>query len=304
MNSQRMWRKMLAFFRRDVAIARSYRMAFGLEILEAFFGVATFYYLSRFVTNDELARSLPAGRDYFAFALVGFAFFDYLTVSLSAFDSSITEAQRNGTLEAMLVTETPLTMILIASTAYPFVLLAMRTVIYLAWGVLFFHFPIHEANWLGAVMILIVSILAFAGLGVISTSYLLLFKRGNPAKWLIVGASSLLGGMMYPVSVLPPSLQWMARLLPVTYSLEGMRQALLAGATFGQLWPAMRALLLFAIILLPLSSVSLRLVAAPHQDHRHPHAYVTGKYSQRPSTVLDGARSQLRLGGSFGSERR
>ncbi len=205
-----MWRKALAFFRRDVAIARSYRMAFGLEILEAFFGVATFYYLSRFVSNGELTHALPAGSDYFGFALVGFAFFDYLTVSLSAFDSSITEAQQNGTLEAMLVTETPLTMILIASAAYPFVLLAMRTVIYLAWGVLLFHFPIHEANWLGAATILIVSILAFAGLGVISTSYLLLFKRGNPAKWLIVGASSLLGGMMYPVSVLPTSLQWMA----------------------------------------------------------------------------------------------
>ena len=255
MNSQRMWRKVLAFFKRDVAIARSYRMAFGLEILEAFFGVATFYYLSRFVSNAELTRELPVGSDYFAFALVGFAFFDYLTVSLSAFDSSITEAQQNGTLEAMLVTETPLTMILIASTAYPFVLLAMRTVIYLAWGVLFFHFPIHGANWLGAATILIVSILAFAGLGVISTSYLLLFKRGNPARWLIVGASSLLGGMMYPVSVLPVALQRLARLLPVTYSLEGMRQALLAGASFVQLWPAVRALLLFAVILLPLSSV-------------------------------------------------
>ncbi len=54
--------------------------------------------------------------------LVGFAFFDYLTVSLSAFDNSIVEAQQNGTLEAMLVTETPLTMILVASAAYPFVL--------------------------------------------------------------------------------------------------------------------------------------------------------------------------------------
>jgi ABC-2 type transport system permease protein len=254
-NSQRTGRKVLAFFRRDVAIARSYRIAFALEILEAFFGVATFYYLSRFVSNDELSRALPAGGDYFAFALVGFAFFDYLTVSMSAFDGSITEAQQNGTLEAMLVMETPLTMILIASAAYPFVLLAMRTVIYLAWGVLLFHFPIHEANWLGAAIILIVSILAFAGLGIISTSYLLLFKRGNPARWLIVGASSLLGGMMYPVSVLPAPLQWMARLLPVTYSLEGMRQALLAGASFAQLWPAVRALLLFAVILLPLSSV-------------------------------------------------
>ena len=71
-------------------------MAFGLEILEAFFGVATFYYLSRFVSNGELTRALPVGGDYFAFALVGFAFFDYLTVSLSAFDSTITEAQQNG----------------------------------------------------------------------------------------------------------------------------------------------------------------------------------------------------------------
>ncbi len=141
-----MWRKALAFFRRDVAIARSYRIVFGLEILEAFFGVATFYYLSRFVSNGELTHAFPVGSDYFAFALVGFAFFDYLTVSLSAFDSSITEAQQNGTLEAMLVTETPLTMILIASAAYPFVLLAIRTVIYLAWGVLLFHFPIHRAG--------------------------------------------------------------------------------------------------------------------------------------------------------------
>jgi ABC-2 type transport system permease protein len=61
--------------------------------------------------------------------------------------------------------------------------------------------------------------------------------------------------MMYPVSVLPVPLQWMARLLPVTYSLEGMRQALLAGAGFAQLWPAVRALLLFAVVLLPLASL-------------------------------------------------
>ncbi|MGH9503136.1 MAG: ABC transporter permease [Terriglobales bacterium] len=255
MNSQRTWRKVLAFFRRDMAIARSYRIAFALEILEAFFGVATFYYLSRFVSSDVLDHALPQGSDYFAFALVGFAFFDYLTVSMTAFDSSITEAQQNGTLEAMLVTETPLTMILIASTAYPFLLLAMRTMIYLAWGVLFFHFPVHQANWLGAAILLLVSILAFAGLGVISTSYLLLFKRGNPARWLIIGASSLLGGMMYPVSVLPVPLQWLARLLPVTYSLEGMRQALLGGASLAQLWPAVGALLLFAVILLPLSGM-------------------------------------------------
>ena len=165
-------------------------------------------------------------------------------------------------------------MILAASAAYPFVLLALRTVIYLAWGALFFHFPVREANWLGAVIILVTSILAFAGLGIISTSYLLLFKRGNPARWLIVGASSLLGGIMYPVSVLPGPLQWIARLIPVTYSLEGMRQALLSGATFGATL-AVRARAA-SVCRCPASAFQLDLFLglAPHQDYRHSHPFV------------------------------
>ena len=104
MKSVRVLRKVAAFFARDFAIARGYRGAFLLEMLEALFGVATFYYLSRFVESPELTKALPAGNSYFAFALVGFAFFDYLSVSMTAFDSSIEEARQNRTLEALLVT--------------------------------------------------------------------------------------------------------------------------------------------------------------------------------------------------------
>jgi ABC-2 type transport system permease protein len=205
------------------------------------------------VSTEQLTRALPRGTDYFAFALVGFAFFDYLNVSFNAFDNSILEARQNGTLEAMLVTRTPMITILGASAAYPFFLLALRTFVYFAWGVLVFGFPVQHANWTGAMIVLLASILAFASLGILSTSYLLLFKRGNPARWLIIGLSGLLGGMMYPVLVLPRPLQALARMVPVTYSLEGMRHALLAGARFTELWPSVQALLLFSAILLPLS---------------------------------------------------
>ena len=119
MNLARSLRKIAAFFLRDFAIARGYRGALLLETLEALFGVATFYYLSRFVESPELARALPSGSNYFAFALVGFAFFDYLSVSLTAFDSSIEEARQNRTLEALLVTQTPLPVILAGSAVYP-----------------------------------------------------------------------------------------------------------------------------------------------------------------------------------------
>ena len=140
------------------------------------------------------------------------------------------------------MTQTPLPVILAGSAVYPFTALALRTCVYLAWGALLFGFAPRAANWAGAVVILLASILAFAGLGILSASYTILFKRGNPAKWVVLGVSSLVGGMMYPVSVLPGPLRILARLIPVTYSLEGMRAALLAGAGWNQLWPSIAAL--------------------------------------------------------------
>jgi len=247
--------KLLAFFRRDFAIQSSYRSAFVLELAETLFAAASFYYLSKFIDGPAIHAALPAGHSYFAFALVGVAFFDYMNVALNAFDQALEEARRTGTLEALLVTDTSLPVILAGSAIYPFVYESVRTGIYLVWGVLLFRFPVSQANWPGALVVLLASILAFAGLGILSASYLLLFMRGNPAKWLLLGASGVLGGMMYPVSVLPPALQVLSRLLPVTYSLEGLRAALLDGAGFAALWPSIRALAAFAIVLLPLSFV-------------------------------------------------
>lgn len=248
--------KIAACFSRDLRIARSYRGAFLLDFTQALLSVATFYYLSRFIESDQLARALPHSPNYFAFALIGIAFFDYLAASFDVFDTSLTEARQNGALEAMLVTETPLATLLAGAAAYPFLLMAVRTTVYLAWGVALFGFPVAAANWTGALLVLAVSILAFVGLGIFSAGYLLLFKRSNPARWALLSIAGLVSGMMYPVSVLPDWLQVIARLLPLTWSLEAMRAALLGGAPLGELWPAIRVLLLFAAVLLPLSFAS------------------------------------------------
>jgi ABC-2 type transport system permease protein len=246
-------RKLFMLFRRDLAIARSYRAAFVLELFYALFGAASFYFLSKFVDSPQLKSSLPQGTSYFSFALVGVAFFDYMSVALHTFDQSLQEARQNGTLENLLVTQTSLPVILAGASLYPFVLLSLRTMIYLGWGAALFGFPLRHANWFGAVCILVASVLAFSGLGILSASYLLVFKRGNPVNWAILGVSSVVGGMMYPISVLPVWMQHLARVVPVTYSLEGMRAALLGHVSMEELWPSLGALLVFAAVLLPIS---------------------------------------------------
>jgi ABC-2 type transport system permease protein len=245
--------KLALLFRRDFAVARSYRAAFVVEFFQALLAAAGFYFLSRFVESPTLQKSLPPGADYFSFALVGVAFFDYLSVALGTFDSSLQEARQNGALEHLLVTQTSLPVILAGSSLYPFALLSLRTAIYIGWGAALFGFPLHGANWLGALLVLAASVLAFSGLGILSASYLLIFKRGNPVNWVILGLSSVVGGMMYPISVLPVWLQYVARLIPVTYSLEGMRAAILSHASIRELLPSIAGLLVFAAVFLPIS---------------------------------------------------
>ncbi|MGH9680411.1 MAG: hypothetical protein ACRD4Y_10715, partial [Candidatus Acidiferrales bacterium] len=54
-------RKLALLFQRDFAVARSYRAAFLVEMFEALFGVASFYFLSRFIDSPQLEKSLPQG---------------------------------------------------------------------------------------------------------------------------------------------------------------------------------------------------------------------------------------------------
>jgi len=249
----RILRELWLFFWRDLSIARTYRTMFVLEAIQALFGAAMFYYVARFVDTPALRQALPQRGSYFAFSLVGFVFLDYLNVALDTFDRSLEEARDNGTLEQLLVTQTSLPVFVAGSAIYPFAATTLRIVVYVAWGATLFGFPLRAANWLAVLAVLLATLLAFSGLGILSASYLLLFKRGNPAKWFFLGVSSVAGGMLFPVSILPDWLQLVARLNPVTYALDAMRASLLGGAGIAALWRPLAVLLLFAAVLLPLS---------------------------------------------------
>jgi len=244
---------LLLFFQRDLRIASTYRSPFVLEIIEALFGATMFYYVARFVDSPQLRESLPQGTTYFAYSLVGFSFFDYLHAALDSFDRSVQEARDTGTLEPLLVTQVPLPVIIAGSAVYPFLATTLRIAVYLGWGALLFGFPLRAANWLAVIAVLLATLLAFSGMGILSAAYLLLFKRGNPGKWFLLSVSSVAGGMLFPVSILPSWLQVVARLNPVTYALDAMRAALLEGAGIFQIVRPLSILLLFAVLLLPLS---------------------------------------------------
>jgi ABC-2 type transport system permease protein len=248
----------LAFLKRDFLNESSYKLHFMMQLAGIFFSTVTFHFLAKLIGENFNAQLKPYGGNYFSFVLIGLAFSNYLQVSLQGFSKVIREAQVMGIMEALLVTETSVRMIILSSSLYNFLVTSLRVLVYLLLGIFLFSMDLQQANYPGAVAILLLAIPAFSCLGIISASFIVVMKKGDPLSWLISSLSWLIGGVYYPIAVLPDWLQHFSYLLPIRYALEGMRLALLQGASWSQLLPNLLPLFLFSTIMLPLSLLAFQ----------------------------------------------
>jgi len=241
-------RKALAFLKRDFLIETSYRLNFLLSLAGMVFSVAVFYFAGRIVDPSYVRET---ANDYFSFALVGMAMAMYLRTGLGSFAESVREEQMMGTLEAMMSTPTSLTTIILSSALWRFLLTSLSVLAYLLIGAAF-GVSFAGANIPAALLLLALTVISYAALGIISASFIIVFKRGDPVNWVVSSLFILLGGVFFPYAVLPGWLRFFSRLLPVTWSLDGIRASLFKGAGFSSLWDEFLALAVIAAVLVPL----------------------------------------------------
>lgn len=247
-----------AFLIRDFRIETSYRFAFALQLLNILLSVGVFYFISLLVGPSAAPYLSRYGGDYFSFVIIGIAFAGYFGVGLSSFSSKLRQSQVSGTLEAMLTSPTKLSAIIVSSSLWEYLMTTIRVLVYLVVGALVMGATFGQGNLISAIIVLILTIITFSSLGIISASFVMVLKRGDPIAWLFNAVSTFLGGVYYPITILPEGLQWLAKLIPVTYALDAMRLALLQSATLSEIFPQILALCVFSVILLPSSLFAFR----------------------------------------------
>lgn len=245
--------------KRDFAIEASYRFAFLLRIGRIFTTVLIFYFISRLFGKNASGYLSEYGGEYFPFVLIGIAFSEYLMFGLRSFSQSLRQEQMIGTLEAILASPTRASTIVIGESIWDFVFTSISVCIYLFLGSMFFGMDLSNMNLFSSAIIFILTILSFSGIGIISGAFILMLKKGDPLTGFIGTCFSFLGGTYFPVGIMPGFLQVFSYLLPITYSLRGLRFALLRGYGFRMLLPDITALFIFCIFLLPISFWIFRL---------------------------------------------
>ncbi len=253
-----MFKKSLAFIKKDFLIESSYKLSFIFRGFSVLVSVFTYFFIDKLFGHRIVSHLEEFGVSYFSYVLLSMAFFSYIGVGLGSFSSRIRFEQMQGTLEALLLTPTKISTILFSLALWNLLFATLDMAIYIALGRFLFKISFANVNILSTLVILFLTIISFSGLGILSASFIMVFKRGNPLGWVINSLEGLIGGVYFPITIMPAWLQFLAKFLPITHAIRAVELAVYKGYAVSQLTKEIGFLLLFSFLLLPLSFASFK----------------------------------------------
>lgn len=251
-------RKIFHLILRDLWTGLSYRLSLTLGILSGIISLLQFALLGYFLQEGNTFPGIASyGGNILAFLITGSVFTSFVGVALSSFSGFLQSEQSMGTLEALLVSTTPLTRLMIYSGIASFINTLVNTAILLGLLLYLFGVPL-SINFTGVAVSLAALLFSLLGFGLMSTGILLVSKQGDPITWTLTTLTGLVSGVLYPVSILPPWLQNISYSLPTTQALEALRLSLLQNAGLEALSTQLIALSAWGAASLPIGLIILR----------------------------------------------
>jgi ABC-2 type transport system permease protein len=246
-------RAFAAVLRRDLRIFLSYRARFASQAASTLFSLVLFYYVSRLVH----VRSFGSPDRYYAFVVVGLSLLGVIYSSFSA-PALVRQELVAGTLERLVLSPFGAVRGVIAMTLFPLVYAACLSALSLLLAVAVFGLHLHALGVIASIPVLALALLAFLPFGLLLAGLTIALKQENVGTSWLVAVLSLVGGLYFPVSLLPGWVRIAGELQPFTPATALLRH-LLVGSPLGEA-PALALVKIgaFAAVLLPASVIALK----------------------------------------------
>jgi ABC-2 type transport system permease protein len=238
----------LAVMRRDLHVYLSYRTRLVSQLLTAVFSLTLFYYVSRLVH----VTGFGSHNAYFGFVVVGISL---ISIMYSCF--SIPELVRQelvaGTFDRLLLSPFGAIRSVVAMTLFPVMYSFVIAGVTLGLGCIIFGLHLHWSTVPLSVPVMGLVLLAFLPFGVLFAALTVVVKQGSVGTSWVIALLSIVGGLYFPVTLLPGWLQTISKLQPFTAATDILRHLLVNSALGESTETSLLKLLGFAAVLLPAS---------------------------------------------------
>ncbi len=191
------------------------------------------------------------------FIIPGMAAMLLQTQTLTLTASAVVKERETGTIEQILVTPIrPLE--LMVGKVVPFIILAMLNMFtVIAIGVFWFGVPFQGSVWL-FVALSFLYVFSGLGLGLFISSISQNQRQSQQFMMLFMMVGLILGGFMFPRYTMPPLIQAIGNLFPMTYFIPIARGIITKGVGFSVLSSQVIPLSIYIVIVMILASVTFK----------------------------------------------
>jgi ABC-2 type transport system permease protein len=185
--------------------------------------------------------------------LIGAVVWAYLGIIFEILTETVAWERWEGTIEYTFMAPLSRPIHLFGMGLFAIAYGVIRAVLLFAVVALFFSLQLSNANFAAALVVLIVASISFIGIGMMTAVLPLISpEKGTQLGFVAQGILLVVSGVYYPVSVLPEWMQWLAKISPATYALDGIRDAILNGAGISAMWPDIWPLIIIGVVSVPL----------------------------------------------------
>jgi ABC-2 type transport system permease protein len=239
----REFRASFAFVERNFNLTKRY---WGWEVAFMVYSVAGALAVTLIGRDQNSARLILS-------LMIGATFWNYLSVVFSIIAEQISWERWEGTLEYTMMAPVRRVSQLLGSTVFAIMWGLIHTTVVLIVLVLFFGIDLSHADFLTAIVLMLVGSLSIIGIGMMAATLPLIWvERGDQMVFVIQSLLLLISGVYYSVTILPAPMQVVSALSPATYILDGVRQALIDGAPVTAMGGHLVPLAVMAVVFIPL----------------------------------------------------
>jgi ABC-2 type transport system permease protein len=253
-----MLRKLYVFVKRDFLMMFTYKFAMVFNYAQMVMNLFLFVLFAEMFGDRMLTILAPFGGDYIQYILVGSIGWGYLWSAMGAASGSIQQEMMRGTFEPIFLTPTSPFVIVIAYTIWGLFMGTISMVVFLFFGIFVFNVSL-TGNALMAIILMGLSVLMMIGFGLMVAGLNVFLKQVGSLVSVVQGIAVFLCGVYFPLDVLPEILQPVGKVLPMYYSIIGLRLALSDQATMDQIMGYFWMLLVLAVIALVLGVYLFRM---------------------------------------------
>ena len=191
--------------------------------------------------------------------LVGAVIWAYLGIIFEILTETVAWERWEGTIEYTFMAPLSRPVHLIGMGLFAIGYGVVRAILLFGVVAAFFSLHLPDANYVAALVLLIVASISFIGIGMMTAVLPLISpEKGTQLGFVAQGLLLVVSGVYYPVSVLPQWMQALSVISPATYALRGCRAAIIDGAGLTDLWTEIWALLVIGAVSVPLGLLIFR----------------------------------------------